>query len=489
MARITAVIDIGSNSARMVIFCRTSRFGFHLLKEIKSKVRIPEGAYENGGNLQPFAMERALNALSEFLSIAKSYKATKILCVATSAVRDAPNRSEFLSLVRKKLSLNIKVIDGEKEAYYGAVSALNMLKAEDAITVDIGGGSTELALIKNGKIEGLVSLNIGTVRLKELFFDKSLPIEAAKEFIDKELSKIPKNFVSDTIIGIGGTNRALANAIMVTNEYPVDTLHGFEFCLNEGALFIDKIINTKPHKLKALKIKPERFDVIREGALIIKSIIGLTKAKKMVASGVGVREGVFLTDLLRNQNHKFPKNFYLSLKSLTDRFDINEKETKAISSIAKKLFFALKPLHMLDDSKLFFLENSAKLLNIGISLNFYSHRHHGYYLILNNLDYGYTHIEKLIIASVCKYHGKKFTGLDEDEFRSMLLPHEESVKWLSTILSIAEAICTDNTNHKIEISYDKEIIYIKTDSRMYLAEERIKGFLKGSGVGYRFESL
>jgi hypothetical protein len=71
----------------------------------------------------------------------------------------------------------------------------------------------------------------------------------------------------------------------------------------------------------------------------------------------------------------------------------------------------------------------------------------------------------------------------------MLLPHEESVKWLSTILSIAEAICTDNTNHKIEISYEKEIIYIKTDSRMYLAEERIKGFLKGSGVGYRFESL
>ncbi len=142
MARITAVIDIGSNSARMVVFERTSRFGFHLLKEIKSKVRISEGAYENGGVLQNAAIERALNALEGFLSVARGYNARKILCVATSAVRDAPNKSEFLSLVRQKLNLNIKVIDGSKEAYYGAVAALNMLKIEDGITVDIGGGST-----------------------------------------------------------------------------------------------------------------------------------------------------------------------------------------------------------------------------------------------------------------------------------------------------------------------------------------------------------
>jgi len=96
MAKRTAVIDIGSNSARMVVFERTSRFGFHLINETRSRVRISEGAYDNNGQLQPEAIERAISALSQFLTIAKSFKTHKILCVATSAVRDAPNKKAFL---------------------------------------------------------------------------------------------------------------------------------------------------------------------------------------------------------------------------------------------------------------------------------------------------------------------------------------------------------------------------------------------------------
>lgn len=489
MARITAVIDIGSNSARMVVFERTSRFGFHLLKEIKSKVRISEGAYENGGALQEEAIHRALFALDEFLSIAQAHKARKILCVATSAVRDAPNKAEFLALVKRKTGLNIKVIDGQKEAYYGAVAALNMLKVEDGITVDIGGGSTEMALIKNGKIEELISLNLGTVRLKELVFDKKLPLEEAFRFVENELSKVPPSYKSKTIIGIGGTNRALAAAIMSIDSYPVDTIHGFEFLLPPRLSFFDEIISSKVQKLKNFKIKPERYDVIREGALIIRAIINKVKAEKMIASGVGVREGVFLSDLLRNQNGKFPKNFSPSLRSLTDRFCISSDSTKRISSVSKAVFEALKELHGLGFEELFFLESAAKLLNIGIYLNFYSHRHHGHYLILNNLDYGFTHLDKLIIASIVKYHGKKFSGLDEDEFYDMLKPHEERVKWLSTILSISEALTVDRLNAKMELEYEKNTLVIKSENNLYLASERLKNLLKGNGLNFRIESL
>ena len=117
MAKITAIIDIGSNSVRMTVFKKTSRFGFYLLKEIKSKVRISEGAYGDGGNLKYQAIDIAISAIGEFLNVAKSYKATKILCVATSAVRDAPNSSAFTSKAKKELGLNIKVIDVAKEAY------------------------------------------------------------------------------------------------------------------------------------------------------------------------------------------------------------------------------------------------------------------------------------------------------------------------------------------------------------------------------------
>lgn len=169
MAKVTSVIDIGSNSARMAIFRKTSRLGFHLIHEIKSKVRISEGCYENGGMLQEIPMQRALFALKEFLDIAKSYKTTKLFCVATSAIRDAPNAKEFLTRVKKECNLHIKVIDGQKEAFYGGVACANLVHKKDGITIDIGGGSTECALIQNGKIIDLISLNIGTIRIKELF--------------------------------------------------------------------------------------------------------------------------------------------------------------------------------------------------------------------------------------------------------------------------------------------------------------------------------
>ncbi|OYZ65735.1 MAG: hypothetical protein B7Y17_02855, partial [Sulfuricurvum sp. 24-42-5] len=94
MAQCTAIIDIGSNSMRMAVVQKTSRFAFHILHEVKSSVRLSENAYRNNGHLQQSAMDRTASALGEFLLIARSFKARKILCVATSALRDAPNSTE-----------------------------------------------------------------------------------------------------------------------------------------------------------------------------------------------------------------------------------------------------------------------------------------------------------------------------------------------------------------------------------------------------------
>jgi len=214
MAKRTAVIDIGSNSARMVVFERTSRYGFYLLNETRSRVRISEGAYEKGGYLQPAAVERACLALSEFLTIAKNLKSRKILCIATSAVRDAPNRKEFINRVKRELNLKVKVIDGRKEAYLGGIAAANLLPITDAVSIDIGGGSTDLALVRDKKVVAVHSMKLGTVRLKELFFDKKRPLNEAERYIDEILDTLPENFKSGIAVGIGGTVRAVTKAIM-----------------------------------------------------------------------------------------------------------------------------------------------------------------------------------------------------------------------------------------------------------------------------------
>ena len=478
MAKRTAVIDIGSNSARMIIIERTSRFGFYLLQEVKSKVRISEGAYENGGLLQSYAMDRAFWALSEFLNIAKSFKVRKILCVATSALRDAPNRSIFLNRVKKELKLNIKIIDGNKEAFFGGVAVLNLLPVNNGVTVDIGGGSTELALIKESKVVDTISLDLGTVRLKELFFDKGQSIKEAIAFIKKELKKIPNSFTDKTAIGIGGSIRALSSSIMRKNDYPLDKLHGFEYFLDDEKKYIEKLISSSTHKLKKFYIKKERFDTIREGALIFLEVLKYIKATHIITSGVGVREGVFLYDLLRNSNYKFPNNFNPSVKSLLDRFCINEKSGKCFYKNSSKIYEAL--YYFFDKEKKYkdHLLIASKLSNIGIKIDFYEHHKHSSYIILNDLEYKLNHKDIILISTLVRFHKKKLPSNSFLKVYKKLLPPFEIINWLSFILTLAEVLNKDFSCPKFEVSFENSVLYIKSQSPLYLAKEEIKSLEK-----------
>ncbi len=441
MARITAVIDIGSNSARMVIFERTSRYGFHLLHEIKSKVRISEGAYQNEGHLQPHAIERAIHALHDFQSLALSYGARKILCVATSAVRDAPNRQDFLSLVKKQLGLSIRVIEGEKESYYGAVSAVNLLPVIDGVTVDIGGGSTELALIKNKRIISTVSLPLGTVRLKELFSDKGSSLKKAQKLIDDELANLPADFCTDQLIAIGGTNRAIATAIMADTKYPIDTLHGYCYTAKEKIRYCDKILSAATdNDLRKLKVKEERMDVMKEGSLIIKTIIEKLGCKEIIVSGAGVREGVFLVDIL-GQNPHFPPNLNPSVRSLQDRFgQAHLPHATALSRLTGILFDTLSPLHQLSMLYRSYIDTASRLTDIGSYLSFYNKSTHAFYFVLTNLNYGFTHQDKLIVANIIKYaKSKQQKSSVLKKLKEFDLP-EVPLLWCSTLLSLAQAL-------------------------------------------------
>jgi exopolyphosphatase/guanosine-5'-triphosphate,3'-diphosphate pyrophosphatase len=472
MAKITAIIDIGSNSCRMVLFEKSSRFGFSILKELKSRIRISEGSYENGGYLQEKAINRAVGALEGFVNCAKFYKANKILCVATSAVRDAPNQKEFLKLIQDRINLKIKVINGEMEAYYGGVSTSNLLPVNDAVTADIGGGSTEFAHIKDGKILETVSINLGTVRLKELFFDKSLDIDGAKEFIQKELQKVPSSFKSSQLIGIGGTIRAISKVILKQNEHPINTLHGFEYGVDDAKELINDILDSN-NNLKRMGFKKDRLDVIKEGSLIFESILDTFKIEDIITSGVGVREGVYLNDLLRTVNRRFPQNFNPSVKSLIDRFCTNKKFALAVTHTSKTLFDTLAPVHNIDTFYRRHLSIAARLLNIGVSLDYYSRYNSSFNFILSNLNYGFRHSEQLLIAHIIKFNKKSLPLQKHLTKYDILLPSLDTIQWLSFILKLSEALQTDYNYPKYSFTLNGSNLIICSNKEIYLSKERI----------------
>ncbi len=475
MAKITTIIDIGSNSMRMVVLEKSSRFAFNLINETRSRVKISEGCYENNGNLQEAPMQRAFNSLQSFLNISKALKSRKIICVATSALRDAPNAKTFIKRIKDELGLNIKVIDGSKEAYFGGVAAMNLIHGDEFVTVDIGGGSTEFAFIRDGKIQKCISLDIGTVRIDELFFSKG-DVEGARNFILEKLKEVLASGeeIPSTVVGIGGSIRALSKIIMAKNQYPLDILHGYTYCVDLNDHIFDSILNAKNNQtLKYIGIKKDRFDTIKEGTFIFKTILDELNIKRVITSGAGVREGVYLTDLLRNQNAKFPSNFNVSVKSLLDRFQIDEKQSAYLGRNAGEIFDVLAPMHGLDDRYRLLLVIASKLHSIGKTLNFYKSNDNTFDFILSGLNYDFQHTSRVTIAHIIKFSKKSLPQKrDLDKYKE-LLPCFENMEWLSFMISLNLLINQDMSNPKVKYKLKDNKLKICLEKSIFIIENEI----------------
>ncbi len=474
MAKRTAVIDIGSNSVRMVVYEKTSRFAFHLLHEAKSKVRISENAYKNSGNLQEIPMQRTYDALEDFLHIAASFQVRKILCVATSALRDAPNKNQFLEKVRTHLKLNIRVIDGSQEAYYGAIACANLLwEQSNALSIDIGGGSTEFAIINGKNISNTISIELGTVRLKELFFDKEKMKEAVA-YIDKKLEVLDALDTS-TLIGIGGTFRAIATAMIEIQKYPLDKIHGFESSRVDFEKFLYSVLKADEPKLKKLGIKSDRFDVIKPGVLILERVLNKMKITKIVSSGVGVREGVYLADLLRNSNDRLPTNYNTSVRYLLDSYMSEHTYANQLSTLCKKLFDLTHEHLGISSAYRYELAIAAKLSFIGNSVHFYSNNKHSFYIIQNALEYGFTHSQIVLIATLAKYAKFKHPSNSHINEYSILLPDNSTMESLSYLLSLSIALLSHRPMHiDFDVNFSDGKLYIESKKTLYLSKEALE---------------
>ena len=275
------------------------------------------------------------------------------------------------------------------------------------------------------------------------------------KFIDDIVETIPKSFKCENLIAIGGSLRALSNAIMEMKSYPLEMVHAFSYDYEEQRRVIDEISVSEVMDLNKFPIKKERYDTIRGGAYIFKKVASFLGTKRVITSGVGVREGVFLTNLIGN-NAKFPANFNPSLKSLQDRFDVENRPN--LTKFAKELYRVLQPFHGIKKDYEKELVVASKLLNVGQKIGFYSKHINSGYIILNALNYGYTHEEKALIAAIIRLNGKKNMAKEFDEFR-VLLPDDEVVIWLSFILKLAYVLDMTNVSD-VSFSYAHQTLQI-----------------------------
>ncbi len=283
-----AVIDIGSNSVRLMI----SIDGQTLKKYVKT-TRLAENM-EADNNLQIDSMERTACAVSFFVDMAKKQNADKIYIFATAAVRQARNKQVFLSHVKELTGITVDVIEGELEARLGAIGALN---GNDGGIIDVGGASSEVLIVKDGNIIFSKSLNIGAVKLLNLCGQDKYKILEYVQNAVKEYGEIPLT----TFYGIGGTATSIASMDLQLATYDANLVHGHMITFEKILRLRDNLLDmTIEEKRNLIGLQKERAEVIAGGVAIVCEILKLSKAKEIIISESDNLEGYL--EIKRSKN-------------------------------------------------------------------------------------------------------------------------------------------------------------------------------------------
>ncbi|MGO3468105.1 MAG: Ppx/GppA phosphatase family protein [Weissella hellenica] len=297
-----AVIDLGSNSTRMVVEELQADGNFIELRRRKLDTRLAEGMAENDGELTDAAMTRVVNVLLEFQQDYMMFDDVTVVGIATAAVREAENQAVFLDKVFRAVGVEIRVLTGDQEAYYDYLGAASALDITDAWLLDTGGASVELVGIEDRMATNMMSLPFGAVNLSEKFklnvagVVSPDSIEKAAKYVNTQYAKLP--WLDDTvtlpIILLGGANRSLARLDRVKHGLPADSdFHGYEMSTSAVVETYHKLTTmTKDEREELLDLEANRADIIVSGLLPLIELIKRTGASKVIFSASGVREGL-----------------------------------------------------------------------------------------------------------------------------------------------------------------------------------------------------
>lgn len=284
-----AVIDIGSNSVRLVIYDGPKRAPFSICNE-KALCGLGRDMTDDG-KLNPEAANFAFATLRRFARILKEHNNPPVHAIATAAVRDAKDGEQFVQAV-KEIGFEVDVLTGEQEAVFAAMGVVSFEPGAAGIVGDMGGGSLELVTLDKGKIKESTSLQVGPLNIM-----RRAPggLKQATAIIEEELDKaeLLKTQKCDALYAVGGAWRAVARIHMRLKSYPLSVLHHYELTSTQTMEVCDLVSKQSRRSLEQIPgIPRRRLDTLPYAALVLKSVLKRTKAKKVVVSAGGVREGI-----------------------------------------------------------------------------------------------------------------------------------------------------------------------------------------------------
>ena len=481
-----AAIDIGSNSIKLAVVDAAASDSFAVLARERDVVRLGHETLRNS-HLSPDAIERAANCVKRFRSIAEARGAETIIAIATASVREANNSAEFIKVVEKHTGLRVEVLSGIEEARLIGLAACQGCAPQGVtnINIDIGGGSTEISVFRDGTPLSLFSVKIGAVVLTEKFVLTDPPkskemsnlrneIRAAFERPARELRGMKWQQASGTsgsILAVGATLRSRTSSDTDRKNQPAQPAEE-EIALSRLARLNITLASKSAVERRALPgISAQRSEIIVAGGQILEGAMRALGINVLRTCDWALREGVII-DRLRELEAEsrppmpgFGDQKLRGVHAVGRRFGYEEAHSHQVTRLAEKIFDSLAPTENLSRHQRTLLSAAALLHDVGYHIAHESHHKHSLYLIENSELTGFSEPERAVIANIARYHRGPLPKERHAEYAALNTADRETVCRLGAIVRVADALDRSHDSRVSDLRCTREGDFVRIQIR------------------------
>jgi exopolyphosphatase / guanosine-5'-triphosphate,3'-diphosphate pyrophosphatase len=445
---VLAAVDIGSNSVRLSIAeLRNGRLiPLHQDREV---TRLGEGVFHDG-SLNPQAMARTLKALRRFHRTVQTFAVERTRVVATSAMRDSNNGRIFAEWLKSATGWKLEIISGPEEGrliHLGVVSNIRTRPAK-LLLIDLGGGSCELIFSEKGHMKEVISLPLGAVRLTQEFVHHDPPgkeeLGRMRGFIAEESARLPRQIrraAPTMTIATSGTAAALAGAAQ-SLKLARTTLISQE-AVSKLRKRLAKMTEKQRASIKGINSK--RAEIVIAGAAVYAYLLELLGVRAFRYSPLGLRDGLLAQMAaehdMKSRTHRLMQSDREDvLESISRRYRVNATNSAQVRELAVALFDQTRTLHRLDRQFREWIGSAAMLYEVGAFINPVGRHRHAYYIISQSELFGYTPLQRQIIATIARFQGNSRPKLGDRLIKVLPAPLRSDVVKATAILRVARAL-------------------------------------------------
>lgn len=452
-----AAIDVGSNSVHLVVCRIRPDLSIEVVDREKDMIRIGAGSFGQR-HLPDANMTAALASLGKFKRLAESHSVDEILVVATSAVREADNGADLITAARRQFGLRVRVISGLEEArliHMAAAYAIGIGSGR-AVTIDIGGGSTEITLGTSARMEMGRSFKLGAIRLAERFMAHDPLPEEEEARLERVIRRETAAYLDQLrrrgfrrVIGTSGTIQAIGS--LAAGGTRPGELRRVTVRAEDIRKWRRKIVGMPlEQRLEIPGLDPRRADLAPAGAVLLDTLLERLGADELTLCDYALREGLLLDYVHRNTKHirtaeRYPDVRRRSVIELAERCQYLPDHSKQVARLAVTLFDATRRQHGLGAPEREWLEYGALLHDIGTHISYDAHHKHAYYLIKHGELRGFDPEEIEIIALLARYHRQTRPKRSHPGYGDLKKSRRHAVRVLGAMVRLAEGLDRSHT--------------------------------------------